>query len=144
MTYAAELKLCYKGSKQEKEKYPEGHAHNIGIVSVFLEVNPVNEHQLEDELEKLINGWEMYQRRQYKCCGVKYDERSCSLNQVDSFIDGSISGNVNCPTECCGPRNLQGSLILVLLTKPPSETTKKVARMAIQTRSNIPAKEEAK
>jgi len=81
-TFAGELHLGYKGSRAENVSRLDGHAENIGIVGIMLKVG--NDYDEDDELEKLIRGWERSQQNQYDACGKTYNHDDCKLNSVDS------------------------------------------------------------
>ena len=76
-TFVGEIQIGYKGSSGVNDTAAEGHAENIAIVGVLLKLG--RESDADDEIEKLIRGWEEYQTLQYKSCNVQYNDNECTL-----------------------------------------------------------------
>ena len=130
-TFAGEIQLGYKGSMGPNKTGLEGHAENIGMVGILLKVG--TNYDADNELEKLIQGWEKSQTNQYKTCNKEYDHNDCSLNisarsaGASDGANGGISDTRdstgvtdqcgNC-SECCNinNRNLMGRHVLTALS----------------------------
>jgi hypothetical protein len=102
-TFVGELQLAYKGSRDEFETGLEGHAENIAIVGVMLKVEEGAEDN--EELEKLIRGWERHQEERYETCDVEYDDDECTLstrgrNDNSDNLDTSDEDNTTDGEEC--------------------------------------------
>lgn len=106
-TFAGELQLGYKGSKSETDGDLEGHAENIGIVGIMLEVGDDDDD--DDELELLIRGWEKNHEDRYASCDKTYDEKKCELvskgdrSGDDDFVGDDGTGLTECEvcSSCC-------------------------------------------
>lgn len=106
-TFAGEIQLGYKGSKSETDGDLDGHAENIAIVGIMLQVG--SERDADDELELLIRGWERNNEKRYATCGATYDEDTCALETVkprdiDDSVDDAVDDCADCKA-CCSNAN---------------------------------------
>ena len=67
--YDGELILAHRGT--------DFHNDRVSFISILLDVGGDG----DEELEKLIVGWETFQERQYRRCEVSFVESSCSLRK---------------------------------------------------------------